>query len=170
MFIDLYKLQSIIVKYLTTSELSHNKRTYQWKLNKTTHMLYLIFSEEQKEATFLYLTECWFSELIRWLNSWFPVQNHAKRNKKCKKREQVRLSSKSKWPWVSSPLRWDIETKYVPCLHVLWHHEWRDDSVTVRNMLFIMCKQLSIHQRQRHSAGLVTRYDPTPSYNMMQPD
>lgn len=45
-----------------------------------------------------------------------------------------------------------------------WHHEAGDDSVPVRNTLFTVCKQLSIHQRQRHSVALVTAQRPTPCY------
>lgn len=49
-----------------------------------------------------------------------------------------------------------------------WHHEAGDDSVPVRNTLFTVCKQLSIHQRQRHSVALVTAQRPTPSYVIQQ--
>lgn len=69
---------------------------------------------------------------------------------------------------VSSPLRWDtVICSPNACLP--WHHDARNGSVTVRNM-FILCKQLSIHQRQRHSVALVTAYGPTPSYDMMKQD
>ena len=37
-------------------------------------------------------------------------------------------------------------------------------------MLFIICKQLSIHRRQRHSVALVTAYARTPSYDITQQD
>lgn len=39
------------------------------------------------------------------------------------------------------------------------------------NMLFIVCKQLSIHQRQRHSGALVSAHTvPTPSCDVIQQD
>lgn len=57
-----------------------------------------------------------------------------------------------------------------PITYLQWHHEAIDDSDTVRNLLFIMSKLLSIHQRQRHSVALVTAYGPTPSYDMTRKD
>lgn len=55
----------------------------------------------------------------------------------------------------------------MPRMHVC--HDATDDSDTVRKM-FIMCKQLSIHQRQSHSVALVSAYAPTPSCDMIQQD
>lgn len=49
-----------------------------------------------------------------------------------------------------------------------WGKRWLSYSEGIR--LFIVCKQLSIHQRQRHSVALVTAYSPTPSYDMIQQD
>lgn len=70
---------------------------------------------------------------------------------------------------MSPAWRWHILEEICSLIARLpWHHEAGDESVPVRNTLFTVCKQLSIHQRQRHSVALVTAQGPTPSYVIQQ--
>lgn len=84
------------------------------------------------------------------------------------KKQIKKESNKNKWSKCHHHQDETVLCKYVPTVCMPWHHEARGDSV--RNMLFIICKQLSIHQRQRHSVALVTAYGRTPSYDMIQQD
>lgn len=77
----------------------------------------------------------------------------------------------NKWSQVSSPPRWHAHRKYVPWLHVCYDIMMPQmTQMQWEICLFIVRRQLSIHQRQRHSVALVTAYGPTPSYDMIRED